>query len=545
VAQWVLFAQCVEREIAWFYPSGYDQAVYLTKTYELSAAIQRDGAWTAIANHLQAPTANGVLMPLQAALFQLCAGPSRLAALAVNFFYFALFQASLVSLLRWMTRSWTVAYLGLGVCWMTSAFYWSSGGMLDFRIDCVAMCLFGTFLCAVVRSRILASRRWSVAAGLVGGLLVCFRFLTVVYLGGVLGALAFFVLIRWWLRRAQPDVRAECRRQAIGGALLALTIAATVGPLLWAHRLDLYNYYVVGHLLNAEKEVRAREFGVVDAWTNLTYYPSNILDVQLGRTFVRMAGVILAVSLVVCVGLRRDRTLAPLVNRRFSFAQTGVFLALAIAMPTAILTLNQSKSPIVGSICVAPLILLVALLAARTWERLARAPGSPGRRAAVALLAAFVIYTGAVYQITRLAPFDRPADEVRDLAQLTELYEEIYRCAGCQIDESAHLFADSPKDYLGLVSMQAFLFERHGTMLHGELLGCNSVLELPAEHLVGGLHKSNIALLTTPLPAEEVYPVTASVRAVRPVLQAICDQHFDLVKTIHVFGREIRLYVRR
>ena len=120
-------------------------------------------------------------LPLQAALLYLAIGPSRLSALTLSFAYFALFQAVLAGTVRRTTGRWSAAFLALGILLAARTTFLRAGGIMDFRIDFTAACLYGTFLCAVSRSEMFRSWGWSVGVGAVATLLILFRFVTAPY----------------------------------------------------------------------------------------------------------------------------------------------------------------------------------------------------------------------------------------------------------------------------------------------------------------------------------------------------------------------------
>src|SRR5262245_49244989 len=218
--QWALFRQYVEREIASFVPRGFDQATYLEESYRTYEAMLSKGFFRGIQYGLHRPFANGLLLHVQAAVLYLLFGPTRLAALSLNFFYFAAFQASLLAVLYRLTRRWTVAFFGLGMLLAALTPHGLTGGLMDFRIDFIAFSLFGLLLCVVARSGFFSSPHWSLTAGAVAALLVLFRYLTAVYLVGILGT--------WWLLTAarsvlarDPGQRVSLRRQLLGGMLAA------------------------------------------------------------------------------------------------------------------------------------------------------------------------------------------------------------------------------------------------------------------------------------------------------------------------------------
>src|SRR5262249_2955657 len=177
-----------------------------------------DGFFRGVRFGLRRPIANGLLLHVQAAVLCVLFGPSRLTALSLNFLYFAAFQTVLFAVLYRLTQRWSVAFLGLGLLLTALSPHSPAGGLLDFRIDCIAFSLFGILLCTVVRSGFFSSLRWSLAVGAVALLLVLFRFLTSVYLAGILGAWWLFTAARWVLSR-DPGQRTQLRRQLLGGGL--------------------------------------------------------------------------------------------------------------------------------------------------------------------------------------------------------------------------------------------------------------------------------------------------------------------------------------
>src|SRR5262245_26454015 len=177
------------------------------RSYETHERIRQRGLWGGLAYGLRMPTAKGPMMHVQAALLYLVLGPSRLSALTLNFLYFALLQCALVATARWYSGRWSVALFALGLLLAARAPFYPAGGLVDFRIDFIASCLFGTFLCAVLRSGLFASRRWSAVAGGVAALLVLFRSLTALYLAGVLGALFLALCAGLYLYRRDAEAR--------------------------------------------------------------------------------------------------------------------------------------------------------------------------------------------------------------------------------------------------------------------------------------------------------------------------------------------------
>jgi hypothetical protein len=181
LVQWGLFRQHAAREIVWAYPTSYDQSTYLNLSYESYERILTHGWLTGLWDSARTPIPNGVLIHLQAAVLFLLIGPSRLSALTLNFAHFALLQCAFVGSVRSVTSRWATALLGEGLLLAAAAPFFWAGGLMDFRLDFIAFCLFGILVSLVVRSRLFLSSGWSAAAGVVAALMVLLRFITLVY----------------------------------------------------------------------------------------------------------------------------------------------------------------------------------------------------------------------------------------------------------------------------------------------------------------------------------------------------------------------------
>src|SRR5262249_20391912 len=258
-----------------------------------------DGFFRGVRFGLRRPIANGLLLHVQAAVLCVLFGPSRLTALSLNFLYFAAFQTVLFAVLYRLTQRWSVAFLGLGLLLTALSPHSPAGGLLDFRIDCIAFSLFGILLCTVVRSGFFSSLRWSLAVGAVALLLVLFRFLTSVYLAGILGAWWLFTAARWVLSR-DPGQRTQLRRQLLGGVLAGAVLAAVAGPVLVWKRQLLWDYYVVNTIIGEDKDLRAKEFGVVSRADFYLFYARSVRDVHAGTYFLALA----ALGTLIALGLR-------------------------------------------------------------------------------------------------------------------------------------------------------------------------------------------------------------------------------------------------
>jgi hypothetical protein len=186
------FFDFARREVIWAYPANHDQLAYLDLSYRTYEAMKsRGSAWgmgegLGFSQERVPLAAQGAVLHVQAAMMYRFVGPARLAAISLNLAYWLLFEAVFVATVRRATGRWDLAFLGLGLLIGTKSRFNFAGDLFDFRLDFAAACLFGIFICAVVRSR-LRQRRWCAVAGLLGGCVIAVRFITAVYFAGVLG----------------------------------------------------------------------------------------------------------------------------------------------------------------------------------------------------------------------------------------------------------------------------------------------------------------------------------------------------------------------
>jgi hypothetical protein len=509
LVQFYMFRHRVQRSAALVIPTGYDQAVYLAHSYRVYEVMVERGVAEGLRFGANLPVANGLFLHLHAAVIFLLLGPSRQSALLVNFLWFAAFQVALLATLQRRSGRWSVALYGVGLLLAVGVPFSLNGGMTDFRIDFVAFNLFGIFLCAAVRSDFFASRRWSLAAGAAAAVLVLYRHLTAVYLAGIFAVSAVSFAARAWRHRRDAAARAGALRR-LGAVVLAGGIAAAVAaPVIVARGQMLWDYYVVNTVINEDKDARAAEFGVATRAQSLLFYTRSVQRDHAGWAFLALA----AAGVAAAWWLRRHGP--PRGDGRAAWLVLGACLL----VPYLVLTPNVSKSPVVGSIMLPPLLWLCLWPVVRVADRRARL----GRRAAwsLAALATLVFASGLYLQVRRSSrphPGDGPpADQVAALAALYDTIIGRCRAAGLY---APVLSCDTINPYFCAPVLSVVACERHQFGLHAfQALG-DKTLAVDEAQVRRFLRDSDFLILTDgPLLGMDCYPFQQSVRALRPVLE--------------------------
>src|SRR3990167_5131764 len=111
--EFILFKLYVMRNVAFFYPVGFDQTGYLLVSYKLYENIKQYGFFQGLLNSEMIST--GFLFPLQSLFFYLLFGASRFIALVPNFIYFASLQVIAFGSMKSISKENTFAIIFLGL----------------------------------------------------------------------------------------------------------------------------------------------------------------------------------------------------------------------------------------------------------------------------------------------------------------------------------------------------------------------------------------------------------------------------------------------
>ena len=251
---------------------------------------------------------------------------------------------------------------------------------MDFRLDHLAMCSLGITLAVALLTGRFRSAGWSVVFGAAAAVTLCTRYLTGPYFVLIFGALAAWTAVA-------PDRRRRFRNLGLA-ALAAFILSA---PLLWLNRVEVYNYYWIGHFFGPGK--RHSGFASQSGPINRLCRPSTSGGETISaRAFGRLAAAISLVLAAFAVARRRrppEPGFPPATGWPLEAVALGGIFLLA---PGFVLTLHGEKSPAVDGIMApgAVVALLGAWAALLDFIRPRLSPAASGRltgsMAAVALL---------------------------------------------------------------------------------------------------------------------------------------------------------------
>jgi hypothetical protein len=540
LVEWAVFSQFYAREILPSFPRMFDQAAYMGRALDVYELWLTRGFISGLRESLRWAWPQGLLLPHEAALGFFLLGPTRTAAVAINFAHLALLQSLIVWLGVRAGRPLS-AFALCGVLVSAGAFRAELGGLPDFRLDFAANVLLTALGLLVVYSGGFRSRRASLVVGVVGGVACLTRTILLTYLGVGFGM--WFVAALLFRRR--PGMRARLINAVLAGALTAVVML----PALAAQFQALAAYYVSGHLTSNEGALRAREFGVITRWDHLTYYLHSAVVVHAGRLFAAGAALLLALVAVRwrAENAANDDTPPPLVERDGWWA--SLFIVCVALSAFVVLTANISKSPIVGNVfvglAVAFLWALVGTAHERTgvdWER--------PRWFAAGLLAVFIAGSLAFVVRWTRPTVVQPHYSKSDIASYLDVVDFIATASEALGTRSPKISFDEVNEFFQPDVIRVLAFERHGVILSpqpglGAIRIALPALEKPAA--IADLGNSDFALLGSDRPAQAhvgAYPVNQSLQVMSADLLAWASANMVPIREASFFGRRVTVFVK-
>jgi hypothetical protein len=544
VVEALLFYTYYAREVAPYPPQNYDQAVYLDQVYALETRVHFHGIgelWGALWSNSHFST---LLLPIEGAVFGLVFSGARLPQLCVLFVGFCALQLFAFATARkiWGYRSYGLMVLGLilaqGTLW-----YWA-GGLFDFRIDFLAYCLYGIWACAVIQSSFFLDRRWAIGCGLIGALLVLHRFLSVIYVVGVSAGFAGACAIIWFQVRNNAGVARQMGQRLFNLGLSLVALVLVVVPIFIINWAAIYSKYVYGQFVY-EKDIRAQEFGISGLVGHLLYYPKSILWDHLGRDFVLASAIGVTGALVGYLIARSKKTVEDEAHRdRGTFLFELIFLVGAIVGPIIVLTIDISKSPVIGGIVGVPFALLVVSVIARIGRFTARQESSPARKSVFAF-SLMIFAIGLCHLFDQASRHGPEYAQRQDLKRSAELDKWLVDYAGKNDWPTPKISIDVISSWFNNAAITTSGYEQSGELIEFQpgLGNGGDVMGVDRAEALASLADSDFVVLTT-LPKTGVYPFYQKISQYWGNLKAWADKNLINARDVAFDGFTATVYVR-
>lgn len=531
--EYCLFRQYVLREIAPYYPATFDQNGYLQASYILYNNILTFGLKKALLSINLSPQT--FFFPIQAAIAYLFFGASRLTALSLNFVYFALLQLIVFQTLKQITNRYLLGYLAIGILLSTQSFFFI-GGAYDFRIDFMALCLYGIFACSVLYSDIFMIRKWVLISAGIAAFLIAIRFITIAYILGVASMSCFYYSLLYVLKNNRASNTLRLKNIILFTAMVLVLIF----PILWLHRDLICSYYVVGHYSGAEKIMRAKEVGVIDFCSNLFYYPYVFIKQHVGeKTIIDMVGVVLIFA--AWSFSTRFYAISTKKHSSVNYADVLTYLLISIIVPMIVLTVDQSKSVIVFGIVLVPFCLLFIFLIASFYQKIIST--SPKVNWLLLLVTLFFLINGLNHYFSNHSSRSSLYDQ--QMMVVTTMINDIGNYAVKAGWQDIVVSADQIADYL-IYPIQPFYYETHGVLLNVRPgLGATEVNPETQSSALSQLNSSQVVIVNEKgYSPNKFYPFEASIAPYRFLLKKIVEKNFSLLGKYSINNIAYDVYVK-
>jgi hypothetical protein len=278
--------------------------------------------------------------------------------------------------------------------------------------------------------------------------------------------------------------------------------------------------------------------GLYSVTDHLFYYPKSLLK-HVGVLTFLMAGALAGSSMWI------DRlSVTELSERLHRFRQEFVALGLAVLIPIVVLTVNVSKSPVVGGIVVVPIVLAMILFGAAAWPRggiLQRGASWKVKLPAIVMTIALVAFAAKGLSSRSLAPR-------ADLERISLLAQTIATYAKDNDLSRLTMSMDRVVDYQNIGTPRLYSIES----LHRDLdieprfgHGAYGIFATSREDALRLFADSDVIVLTDPVTDRAYpYPMNTKIREYWDELWQWTKQNRVLIFSTDIFGIPYRVFAR-
>jgi hypothetical protein len=473
-------------------------------------------------------------------------GANRFSALLPNFIYFIILQAITLYTIRHFSKKTYLSLFVLGV--MLAALSPTSliGGMYDFRMDFIAFCLMGIWVACVIRSQLFLDRRWSYVVGFCAILMILNRAITLTYLIGIMSIMSVYLFAASKIKK-DSLARSRYHSRFIHSALVLACIIGLSLSYVYLNWSELYHYYVVGHVINNEKYIRVVEAGIESNFRMWIFYPYTLLGHQIGPYACVMIIAWLSTLLFPYLRLSHHQRV-PIRHTSIShkiddwWIDGSLFLCLCAAIPLVILTLDISKSGVVGAIAIMPSLWLVI------WLTLLLDNHTPSRLQLRFLqcITVLTLALGITNQFKKFPTYERPSNQ-QDLMTITKMHQDIADYAAKQGWDTIILSSDRIRDYLQPTTIPVLYYEYYGKLISSRSTAVGTgIFSASQPAMLNAMKTSNAVIfnVSNNYPEESPYPADLSIAKFKPTLINIAKTEFKALGDYSIQNTTYRVYVK-
>ncbi len=582
LAEWFLFQNFVKREMAWSPFLNGDANWILSESYVVFDSILK--------NHTVPPSVYnapaGVMLYLFTSILYLFFGASRLAALSTNFIFFILWQLAIFTVIRYVSRSWAVAFTVLGLCLTLNVPIQGDSinpilNIAEYQRDFITFCLFGIFISAILFSNSFHKRSWAVYAGLIAGLMVTFRYNALFYFIGIYLAILVFFLIVFLIKRYKVvDGVAAYKIRIVNAAISLFSMSMVFLYPVYRGKDALYRHYFVGKLVGPKDKtfIELYSHGVNDFFQQIMYYPLVIINTGLGQFFINTFSIVVLVLLFFIarsvfirtkMGMRGSNLIMKEKFYKVGENSSGlnsfafyVVLCICLVVPLSLLTTYPVRSGNVGLFLTSAFAIFVYVAFSDLYGRF-NISGNKSLSIIGIIMALVALSFGMSYQIKAYERRGTSTNHRQDYLEVARLYDDMVNVSKKSGIKKPTVSINFLQNYvLGCgEAITAYQYEKAGELFRvTPLLGSDIGNGITKESAFELLRDSDLVILsmTKELPekrglvscdplAEGLYhyPFYKSVREYHEDIVSFVKERFSAKGKYKICCRDIVLYAAK
>ncbi|OGX03232.1 MAG: hypothetical protein A3G87_05350 [Omnitrophica bacterium RIFCSPLOWO2_12_FULL_50_11] len=565
--QWLLFRAFIEREVSWSPFLNGDANDYLRHSYMVfDSIIHGEG----IPDEFRfGPHGIGTL--LLSSLMYLLFEPSRLVALAPNLLFFMIFQLTTYAAVRRLSGSVMMALTSVGLLLCLQIPFQLNPNLLlnimEYQREFPVFSLFGILIWFAVLSNGYKSLPFSLLTGLIAGITVVFRYVTLFHIVGVFACFAAILVSFIGVQSVRKPKRWDSYFIQMRNFMLSTVVFfAVVFYPLYLAKEALFGHYFSGTITGVKDKnfIALYQGGVKTFFEQVIYYPSAIVNSFVGKYFFTISTIVLIILILsVVVFFVRKRSLrqsdlvgAPYIDRRLAY----LFCIIAIFIPLMLLTFYPTRSAQMGVVIVPPLVIMLMLFAIDLYALgLKHLEGRIGQVGGVGV-AAGVILAGLIFQLNAYSMVGLSTVAKKHYLEVAHLYDDITHLTKELGTDTPGIASDFIENYtLGCgQALTAYRYEKEREILRPHCFFPSDVGAVyDYEHARNDMLSADILILSleeTPLetwnpyardPLSQVFmtlPFSKSIEPFRERLHTDAQKRYKLVNTYQIFNRKVGLF---
>jgi len=516
-----VFIYAVKQYIVNIYPRHFDQIQYLAEVYQSYEKYKVNGLFAGFKETLSNPSAQGAIYDSLALLIMMAFGVSRSSALMLNIFAFIGWQIIIFYGIQKIYRSQGLAVLAAALPLALTGIWQlnSPGTAFDFRLDYLAMCLYGTSAFMYILTDNFKNSKWSIGFALIVALTILCRYLTSVYF-------LFALLILFVTNK-------NTREQLVNIVMCSLIVTLLVLPFFIYNHTLIYNYYVVGHVLGEEQAIRSSGFNFFETFL---YIVKIGFIKQIGAFFYCMLALMGFVGLFTVLKNKSLHLNAKVFLNTY-LLKAGIYFLLP---PLILLSLETQTSEVVLSILI-PGLLLIILSVLCPLFKWGLTNGSNYINYFCLISVVFIVIHfgwGLIRQ-----PYDvKYMQSVEEINQIAHL---VYQVSEERNVKNIKIGADRITDHLDAQILRVVIYEKIGVLLPLEMTLPTGIFHITDEKIIDQLKKTDIYIETIAPKLVEGFPYDLDMQANFEKIHQYCLENMNLVKSTNIFGRSISIYLNK